>query len=69
MLAGDKAFLEGISYSNGQMNLEIIAPDVPSLDALRIAISNNQDWQAKLTQTRDKNDVVEGRLQLQRGTP
>jgi general secretion pathway protein L len=65
----DKTYLEGISFSNGLMNLEIIAPNVPTLDALRIAISGMDGWDAKLTQTRDKDNAVEGRLQLQRSAP
>lgn len=65
----DKTYLEGISFSSGLMNLEIIAPNVPTLDALRIAISGVDGWDAKLTQTRDKDSAVEGRLQLQRSTP
>ena len=68
-LEGDKTFLEGISFSNGQMSLEVIAPNVPTLDALRASISGKEGWQATLTQTREKDDVVEGRLQLQRATP
>ncbi|MFK7886194.1 MAG: type II secretion system protein GspL [Gammaproteobacteria bacterium] len=65
----DKTYLEGISFSNGLMNIEIIAPNVPTLDTLRIAISDVDGWEAKLTQTRDKDNVVEGRLQLQRSAP
>lgn len=68
-ITNDKTYLEGISYSNGQMNLVIMAPNVPTLDALRIAISEQTGWQATLTQTRDKDKSVEGRLQLIRSAP
>ncbi len=68
-ITNDKTYLEGISFSNGQMNLVIMAPNVPTLDALRIAISDQAGWQATLTQTRDKDSSVEGRLQLLRSAP
>ncbi len=68
-ISGDKTYLEGISFSNGQMNLVIMAPNVPALDSLRVAISDQAGWQATLTQTRDKDSSVEGRLQLLRSEP
>lgn len=65
-LKGEKTYLEAINFTNGTMSLEVIAPDVPTLDTLRIAIAGTDGWDANLTQTRDKDEQVEGRLQIQR---
>ncbi|MEO1575435.1 MAG: type II secretion system protein GspL [Pseudomonadota bacterium] len=68
-LKGDKTYLEAINFTNGTMSLEVIAPDVPTLDTLRSSIAGTQGWDANLTQTRDKDQQVEGRLQIRRANP
>ncbi len=65
-LKGDKTYLEAINFTNGTMSLEVMAPDVSTLDTLRIAIGGANGWSADLTQTREKDKQVEGRLQIRR---
>ncbi|MEM6639626.1 MAG: type II secretion system protein GspL [Pseudomonadota bacterium] len=65
-LNGDRTYLEQISFQNNTMSVEVNAPDVSTLDALRQAISASGGWDAALTRTRDKDKGVEGRLQIQR---
>lgn len=62
----DTTFVKSINFANGQMNLEIVSPDVPTLDVLRRKVSEGSGWQATLTQTSPRDGAVEGRVQMQR---
>ena len=67
--AGSNTLVKLMNFNAGVLTLELVAPDIPTLDTLRANVGQSSPWEAQLIQTRPDDNVVEGRMQLRKSTP
>ena len=60
------ATVESINYRSGIMELRIVAPNVETLDKIRVSISKDAGLQAEIQSANPDGDNVRGRMQIKR---
>jgi len=63
-LNGATAMIESISYRSGAMELKVAAPNVETLDKIRVSISQGSGLQAEIQSANPDGETVRGRLQI-----
>ncbi|MFK8032465.1 MAG: type II secretion system protein GspL [Gammaproteobacteria bacterium] len=58
-----------MNFRPGNLDLEVVAPSVQSLDGFTTQISADSNIDANLTSTKANGDTIQGRVQLKRGQP
>jgi type II secretory pathway component PulL len=61
---GLTATIESISYRSGAMELKVAAPNVETLDKIRVSISQGSGLQAEIQSANPDGETVRGRLQI-----
>jgi type II secretory pathway component PulL len=56
--------METLSYRSGEIDLQLLAPDVAALDQLRQKISEPGKFVAEIQSANPDNDVIKGRVQI-----
>lgn len=56
--------IEALSYRNEVMDLQLVVPDVPSLDTFAQQISSTERFDVRIQSANPSDDGVEGRLQI-----
>jgi len=56
--------LSQLSYRNGVMDIQLVVPDVPSLDAFTREIEGNERFDARILFANPDGDRVDGRVQI-----
>ena len=56
--------IEALSYRNDVMDLQVIAPGVPALDAFRRGLGETQRFEAVIESANPTDDGVEGRIKI-----
>jgi general secretion pathway protein L len=64
---GDKSRINNLSWHDGVLELELNAPDVHTLDALRDRIQNKTHLDVKIESASAKGKSVDGRLRIEGG--
>ncbi|NNF15384.1 MAG: hypothetical protein HKN70_01495 [Gammaproteobacteria bacterium] len=69
--AGENAGLSvsRLNYRPGNLDLEITAPNVQTLDSLTNSITEQDNWSASLQSTKPDGDAVVGRMSIQGNQP
>ncbi|MCC5810745.1 MAG: type II secretion system protein GspL [Ectothiorhodospiraceae bacterium] len=65
--AGEGFRLTGLSYRNGNLELELTASDLQRLDRLQQELDAPEQLQAEVRSARSEDDAVQGRLLVRRG--
>ncbi|MCC5857324.1 MAG: type II secretion system protein GspL [Ectothiorhodospiraceae bacterium] len=69
VLAGGEGFrLTGLSYRNGNLELELTVSDLQRLDRLQQELDANEQLQAEVRSARAEDEAVQGRLLVRRGS-
>jgi general secretion pathway protein L len=61
--------IEALSYRNAIMDLQLVVPDVPALDAFKESVEGSKRYEVKIQSTTPGQDGVEGRLQVVGANP
>jgi general secretion pathway protein L len=61
--------IEALSYRNRVMDLQLIVPDVPTVDEFARRISDGRRFEARIQSTSSGNDGVESRVQIVSAQP
>jgi general secretion pathway protein L len=66
---GPKSRIEAMSYRNAIMDLQLVVPDVPALDAFVESVERSKRYEVNIQSTTPGQDGVEGRVQVVGANP
>lgn len=66
---GAKSRIQAMSYRNAIMDLQVVVPDVPTLDAFVESVERSNRYQANIQSTTPGKDGIEGRVQVVGANP